>query len=58
MVSPCEAKEAVGVGVYKIRALKIEQNRDLRSQSTKTKILDFKIEGGEEGEISNTVTHA
>ena len=61
LANQCEAKKAVGVVVCKIKAVKIDQNRDIRSQSTMTKILGFNIEGGtdvaceggEEGEITN-----
>ena len=61
MANQCEAKKAVGVVVCKIKAVKIDQNRDIRSRSTMTKILGFNIEGGtvvaceggEEGEITN-----
>ena len=61
MANQCEAKKAVGVVVCKIKAVKIEQSRDIRSQLSMTKILGLNIEGGtvvaceggEEGEITN-----
>ena len=61
LANQCEAKKGVGVVVCKIKAFKIPQNRDIRSQLSMTKILGLNIEGGsvvaceedEEGEITN-----
>ena len=61
MANQCEAKKGVGVVLCKIKAVKLDQSRDIRSQSTMAKILGFNIEGGtvvaceggEEGEITN-----
>ena len=63
MDNQCEAKKAVGVVVCKIKAVKIEQSRYIRSQSTMAKISGLNIEGdlvvacegGDHREISTTV---
>ncbi len=46
MANQCKANKVVGVVVFKVKAFKIEQNRDIRSQSTMTKIMGLNIEGG------------
>ena len=61
LANQCEVKKGVGVVVCKIKAVKIDQNRYIRSQLSMTKILGLHIEGGtvvaceggEEGEITN-----